>query len=123
MILRDSPNASAALGRRCLQNVIRKKAGIQKKTLHDEIEELISQPSFPSSIAELLHSTRELGNFAAHATNNVSTGEIIDVDPEEAAWLLNVLDAMFDFYFVAPAKNQKRLQATQEKLKSAGKIK
>lgn len=119
--LKDSPNASAALGRRCLQNVIRKAAGITKRSLFEEINALIESKSIPSSIADLLHASREIGNFAAHATTNVNSGEIIDVAPEEADWLLEVLEAMFDFYFVAPAKNAARKRSIDEKIKDAGK--
>jgi hypothetical protein len=75
----------------------------------------------PSHIGEVLHGLRHLGNFAAHPTKSLSTGEIVDVEPGEAEWTLDVLDALFDFVFVGPAKQRARLQALNEKLADAGK--
>jgi Domain of unknown function (DUF4145) len=41
-VLADSPKASAALGRRCLQGLLRDKAGVAKGNLHSEIEAVIT---------------------------------------------------------------------------------
>lgn len=43
------------------------------------------------------------------------------MEPGEAEWNLDVLEALFDFYFVAPAKAQERRDALNRKLKEAGK--
>lgn len=55
LVLADSPNASAALGRRCLQRILREKAGIGKSNLYDEIEQVITSKTLPSDLAEALH--------------------------------------------------------------------
>jgi len=49
------------------------------------------------------------------------TGQIVPVDPEEAEWTLDVLEALFDFYYVLPAKSQKRKDDFNRKLTEAGK--
>lgn len=100
LVLNDSPKASAALSRRCLQNLIWEKAGIKKRNLYEEIEELINSGNLPSYIVEELHIIRGFGNIAAHPLKNEITGDVLPVEPEEAEWLLIMLERLFDFYFV-----------------------
>lgn len=102
-VLADSPKASAALGRRLLQHIIREKAGITRKTLDAEITDLIDSGKLPSYLAEAIDGVRSVGNFASHPVKSTNTGEIVDVEPGEAEWLLDTIDGMFDFYFVQPA--------------------
>ncbi|MGI9533349.1 MAG: DUF4145 domain-containing protein [Thermodesulfobacteriota bacterium] len=121
LVISDSPKASAALSRRCLQNLIREHFSITKNTLADEINELMTNSSLPSHILDVIDPIREYGNFSAHPTKNISTGEIIDVEPGEAEWLLEILECLFDFCFVVPARNKARKNTLDSKLKSAGK--
>src|SRR5258708_5271291 len=65
-VLPYSPKASAALSRRCLQAILRDKAGTTKKDLYDQIEEVITSGKVPSHVAGDLHAVRVIGNFAAH---------------------------------------------------------
>jgi hypothetical protein len=51
----------------------------------------------------------------------MNTGEIIDVEPGEAEWLLNVLEGLFDHYFVQPAILAAKKDALNKKLADAGK--
>jgi hypothetical protein len=95
-----SPKASAALSRRCLQAILRDKAGTKAKDLYDQIEEVISSNKVLSHIADDLHAVRNIGNFAAHLMKSTATGVIVDVEPQEAEWNLDVLETLFDFYFV-----------------------
>jgi hypothetical protein len=120
LTLEVSPKASAALSRRCLQNIIHDKAGIKMQNLAEEIDALI-QRGLPSALANNLHAVRKVGNFAAHPTKSNHTGQIVDVEPDEAEWLLEVLDGLFDYFFVQPARNAGRLAKLNQKLKAAGK--
>lgn len=116
-----SPKASAALSRRCLQNILREKAGIKEKTLADEIKKVIDSKTLPSYLSDSIDAVRNIGNFAAHPTKSTSTGEIVEVEPGEAEWLLDVLESLFDFYFVQPAILQTKKDALNKKLTDAGK--
>jgi hypothetical protein len=120
-VLADSAKASAALSRRTLQAILRDKAGTKSKDLFDQIEEVISSGKVPSHIADDLHAVRNIGNFAAHTIKSTTTGAIVDVEPGEAEWNLDVLDSLFDFYFVQPALSAKRKAELNKKLKDAGK--
>jgi len=121
LVLGDSAKASAALSRRCLQQLLRQKALVTPGNLNDEIEQVIQSGRLPSHISESLDAVRVIGNFAAHPIKSTSTGEIVAVEPGEAEWNLDVLESLFDFYFVQPAATAKRKAALNTKLKDAGK--
>jgi hypothetical protein len=117
----DSPKAAAALGRRCLQNLLREIAGVKPGNLADEIQQVIDGGKLPSDLNESIDAVRNIGNFAAHPLKSQHSGEIMDVEPNEADWTLDVLEELFDFYFVRPAQRQKKRDALNQKLAAAGK--
>jgi hypothetical protein len=120
-VLGDSAKASAALSRRCLQMIIADKLGATKRDLYYQIEEVIASGKLPSHIVDGLHAVRSIGNFAAHPSKSTSTGTIVDVEPGEAEWNLEVVELLFDFCFVQPAIAAKRKAELNEKLKDLGK--
>jgi hypothetical protein len=121
VVLADSEKASAALSRRCLQHLLREKAGIKKGDLSTEIRQVLDSKQLPSHLGDDLDAIRNVGNFAAHPIKATNTGEIVDVEPQEAEWLLNVLEQLFDFYFVQPARAKARRDALNAKLHATGK--
>ena len=123
LTLADSPKASAALSRRCLQHILRDKAGVKPGNLADEIQQVMDSGKVPSHISESLDAIRNIGNFAAHPFKSKASGEIIDVEPGEAEWNLDVLETLFDFYFVQPELVKKKRAALDAKLSQAGKPK
>jgi hypothetical protein len=120
-VLPLSPKASAALSRRNLQAILRDKAGTKKKDLFDQIDEVVATHVLPSHIEEGLHAVRAIGNIGAHSIKSTSTGEIVEVEAGEAEWNLDVLESLFDFYFVQPALTAKRKAELNKKLTGAGK--
>ena len=120
LIISDSPKASAALNRRLLQHLLREQASASQRNLFDAIQHVIDEGNVPSHIAESLHTLRELGNFAAHPNKSTNTAEVIEVEHGEAEWCLDVIDALYDHYFVGPAKTQQAKNAVNEKRKEAG---
>ena len=114
LVLVDSPKASAALSRRCLQNLLRQAASVTPANLSDEIQQVIDGGKLPTGIADNIDAIRVIGNFAAHPSKSKSTGEIVAVEPNEAEWNLDVLESLFDFYFVQPARARARKDATQQ---------
>jgi hypothetical protein len=121
LVLADSPKACAALGRRCLQNIIREKAGIGKGDLYHEIQELLDSNQLPPYLARYVDAVRTIGNFATHPLKNTNSGEIIEVEPGEAEWTLDVLEGLFQFYFIQPAESERKRNALNAKLADAGK--
>lgn len=121
LVIADSPKASAALSRRCLQNILREKAGVKRSDLSREIDDVLSSKQLPSYLAEGIDAVRNIGNFATHPIKSTNTGEIVDVEPGEAEWLLDMLEGLFDFYFVQPAELQRKRDALNKKLAETGK--
>lgn len=113
--IRDlSPKASATLSRRALQGMIRSFAGIERRTLFDEIEaleKLSEKGSAPAGVngetIEAMHSLRKLGNIGAHMKANADT--IIDVDPNEAQALIDLIEMLFEEWYVARDRRAEKL--------------
>jgi hypothetical protein len=121
LVLADSPKASAALSRRCLQNLLRNAAGVKSGDLVGEIQQVLDSGKLPAGLSENIDAVRNIGNFAAHPNKSKSTGEVVDVEPHEAEWNLDVIEGLFDFYFVQPALARARRDALNLKLAAAGK--
>ncbi len=121
MVLPDSAKASAALSRRCLQHLLREKASVKHQDLAKEIQEVLDSRTLPTYLADGLDAIRVIGNFAAHPIKAQSTGEIVPVEQGEAEWTLDVIEALFDFYFVQPDLILQKRAELNKKLASAGK--
>jgi hypothetical protein len=121
-VLPDSAKASAALGRRCLQNLLRDTLNVTPGNLSDEIQQVLDSGKLPSSLHDSIDAIRNIGNFAAHPMKSTQTGMIFDVEPGEAEWTLDVLEELFDFCFVRPAAIQRKKDALNRKLQEAGRL-
>jgi hypothetical protein len=121
LVIDLSPKSSAALSRRLLQRILHERFSIKKPNLHQEIQEFISTMNPPTHLSEQLDAIRVVGNFAAHPMKDAITGEIADVEPGEADWLIETLDDLFDFAFVQPVRSADRKASLNAKLSAAGK--
>ena len=119
LVLPFSPKASAALSRRCLQDVLSDTGLSTKKELAQQLDEAI--PKLPEYVVQQLDLVRNLGNFAAHPQKSKTTGEIVDVEPGEADACLDALDDLFDHCLVKPERAKTRRAAMNAKLSDAGK--
>ena len=122
LVLADSPKASAALSRRGLQHILQEKSDAQtQNNLAKTIGEVIDDPKTPRDVADSLDMVRNIGNFSAHPNKSTNTGEIVPVEPVEAEWCLDVIEMLFDLYFVRPSEIQRRRDRVDEKLADTGK--
>lgn len=113
-----SKKAAAALARRCLQNILHEQ-GINERNLSLEIDKAMEK--LPSYLANAIDAIRTVGNFAAHPIKSESTGSIEDVEDGEVEWVLDVLEQLFDFYYVQPAKLEEKRKSLNSKLEAHGK--
>lgn len=118
-VLPKSKKASAALSLRCLQAVLTTKGGATGRSLAGQIESVLDD--LPHEIALNVDAIRQVGNFAAHPIKSENTGEIAEVEEGEAEWLLDVLEELFDHYYVRPAQAAQRRADLNEKLQDLGK--
>ena len=121
LVLSDSPKASSALSRRCLQNLLREKVGVKHSNHNNEIGQVLKKDTLPPYLAEGLDAVRAIGNFAAHPIKSKNTGVIVDVESGEAEWSLDVIEGLFGFFFIERAALQRKRVALNEKLQEAGK--
>lgn len=117
-VLSISPKASAALSRRCLQSVLAEAGQASQGNLSRQIDHVLA--GLPSNLAKQLDAIRNIGNFAAHPMKSQSSGEIVEVEPGEAEWNLDVLDLLFDHFYVLPARIDEMTAALNAKLQDAG---
>jgi hypothetical protein len=111
-----SPKASATLSRRCLQGMIRDFFGFAKSRLIDEIEALRDKVD-PSSW-ESIDAVRAIGNIGAHMEKDINV--IVDVEPEEARLLIELLESLIEDWYVA--RHQRQTRAAQIKAIAAEKL-
>jgi len=120
-VISVSPKASAAISRRLLQHTLREQFGIKANSLAAEIDEFMRRSDVPSHLAGAVDAVRNVGNLAAHPMKDQNTGGVVDVEPGEAEWLLDVLEALFDFCFVQPKRLEERKDQLNRKLATLGK--
>lgn len=114
-LIRDlSPKAAATLIRRCLQGMIRDFSGISKNRLVDEIDalrEAVKDGSADRSITpetvEAIDHVRGVGNIGAHMEKDID--HIVPVDPGEAQALIDLVEMLFEEWYVAREKRQQQL--------------
>jgi hypothetical protein len=125
-VLPISAKASAALSRRCLQNILHSKGyKIGSGDLAKEIDLLLNEADSKKAIPLRLHTTidliRNFGNFSAHPIDDKTTLQIIEVEDHEAESCLDILEECFEHFYVGPAAAKARKLALDAKLAAAKK--
>jgi hypothetical protein len=120
VVLPLSAKASAALARRCLQAVLQEN-GYKARNLAKQVDRLLKAKVLPTHIHKNVDAIRNFGNFGAHPINDKTSLQIIDVEPHEADWCLEILEALFDHFYVGPAAAAAKKAALNAKLSAAGK--
>jgi Domain of unknown function (DUF4145) len=118
--IRDlSPKASATLSRRCLQGMIRDFAGIKKSRLIDEILELkslVEKDQAPKGVSEdsvdAIDAVRKIGNIGAHMEKDINL--VVEVDPDEAQILIELIETLFDEWYIEREKRKLRFAKISE---------
>jgi len=113
LIQKDSPKASAAMSRRCLQGIVRDfwdipaakrgKLGTEISYIQDRID----VDTFNS-----IKAVREVGDIGAHMEKSVDT--IVDVEPEEATLLIELIETLISDWYVAKHRRANRNKALQQ---------
>ena len=123
-VLLISPRSSATLSRRIVEAMLRQK-GYSERTLHKQVEavrnEVEPDKKLPTVLSRIIDAVREFGNFSAHQKKDMTTLQIIEVEPGEAELCLEIVEEMFEHYYVRPAIEIEQLKAVNEKLQQWGK--
>lgn len=123
-LIRDlSPKASATLSRRCMQGIIRNYWSITNNNLAKAIIEL--EDKIDGTTWGAIDAIRKIGNIGAHMEKDIDL--IVDVDPEEAGMLIDLIEMMLEEWYIhrheRGLKMQKIIDAADSKkeMKDAGK--
>ena len=122
-VLPISSKASAALSRRVLQAILREQ-GYESRDLAKQIDAVLGEKHadkvLPTSLGNSVDAIRKFGNFSAHPVTDATTLQIIEVQPHEAEWCLEIVERLFDHYYVRPAADARRLAEFNKRLQQAG---
>ena len=103
-----SPNASAAMSRRCLQGIIRDFWGVNgKRSLWAEIQAIKDRVA--PTTWKAIDTVREVGNIGAHMKQDVDL--LLDVEPDEAQALIGLIEMLFEDWYVDRHEREERSAA------------
>jgi Domain of unknown function (DUF4145) len=102
-----SPKASATLSRRCIQGIIRDFWCIKKNRLIDEIKAL--EEKVDPLVWQSIDAIRKIGNIGAHMEKDINL--IIDVSPDEAQLLINLIELLFEEWYIQKHEREIKLSS------------
>ena len=99
--------------------------GYKDKDLAKEVQQILDEKDpakiLPRPIHQTIDAIRNFGNFSAHPINDITSLQVIAVEPQEAEWCLEIVEALFEHFYVGPKRADAKKKALDAKLKAAGK--
>lgn len=114
-----SPKSSATLSRRCLQGILRDFWKVKPARLKDEIDQI--KTKIDPGTWEAISAVRKLGNIGAHMENDINV--IIDVEPDEAKILIELVETLLAEWYVAREQRKERMAAVLSVAKEKNEMK
>lgn len=110
-----SPEASAAISRRSLHRFLAAKVHAGHGGLADQIRQAGLAPDLPAYLKQALQMVATVAKLEPDSVKSLRPEALAPVEPGEADWLLDVLEPLFDLYFVQPARMQRKQDSMEEK--------
>ena len=122
-VLLVSPRSSATLSRRILEAVLREQ-GYRQSRITKQIDAVRNESDpdkkLPTVLLRIIDAVRQFGNFSAHEKKILRTLQIIDVEPGEAELCVEIVEGLFEHYYVRPGIETEKLEKVNEKLRQLG---
>jgi hypothetical protein len=115
-VLHYSPEASAAISRRLLSRFLADYLDAGEGDLAQQIDAAVAMPQIPGYIKEALVALSQVAKLPANETKSLYPQALAGAEPGEAEWLLDILDPLFEFYFVQPAHMQRKVALLEEQI-------
>lgn len=115
-VLYYSREASAAISRRLLQRCLTQCLGTTEQELAAQIAEAERSPALPRYLKEGFDLLARLSKLTMGSDKSRRPDALFPSEPGEAEWLLDLLETLFDFHFVQPARLERRKNALQAAL-------
>jgi hypothetical protein len=99
--------------------------GYRDSNLAREVQQLLDEKDLtkvlPRSVHKTVDAIRNFGNFSAHPVDDKTSLQVIEVEPQEAEWCLQILEDLFEHFYVRPAVAAANKAALDSRLAAAGK--
>lgn len=115
-IISYSPEASAAISRRSLHRFLATKVHAGHGGLADQIRQATLAPDLPAYLKQALRMVATVAKLEPDSIKSLQPEALAPAEPGEADWLLDVLEPLFDLYFVQPARMQRKQDAMEENI-------
>ncbi|MFH0916516.1 MAG: hypothetical protein V1912_08735 [bacterium] len=115
-VLFYSPEASAAISRRSLHRFLSTQVHAGHGGLADQIRQAVISPEVPAYLKQALQKLSQVAKLEHDSAKSLRPEAVTPVEPGEAEWLLDVLQPLFDLYFVQPARMQRKQNVLEESL-------
>ena len=102
---------SAGYDPRLLRN-IKVALGDEIATLRNAVDNGGAPPGVSSDSIDAIDALRKIGNIGAHMEKDINV--IVDVDPNEAQALIELVESLFEEWYVARDKRQRRFARVTE---------
>lgn len=101
-----SPKAAATLARRAVQGIVRDYWKIVRSTLNAELIELSTRvgTDITQETWDSIDAVRSVGNIGAHMEKEINV--IVEVDPDEAELLVQLVETLVDDTYIAREQRQ-----------------
>ena len=98
--------------------------GYRQNTIAEQIDavrnESVPDKKLPTVLLRIIDAVRQFGNFSAHEKKSPRTLQIISVEPGEAELCVEIVEGLFEHYYVRPVVETERLEKVNEKLRQLG---
>jgi hypothetical protein len=111
-----SPEASAAISRRLLHRFLAAHTSAGAGGLAQQIDKVARSTELPPYIKDALRTLSRVAKLEPDSEKSKRPEALTSVEPGEADWLLDVLQPLFELYFVQPARLQRQQDALEEKI-------
>jgi hypothetical protein len=111
-----SAEASAAISRRLLQRFLAAHVEAGGGGLADQISRAVLNPELPLYLKDALRTYARVAKLDSGYSKNLHPEALTPVEPGEAEWLLDVLQPLFELYFVQPARLRRTQSALEEQV-------
>jgi hypothetical protein len=109
-----SAEAAAALGRRALHRLLSAEAKAGDDGLLDQIRRVVLGSEMPQYLKQGLQTFIRVARLDLHPGKSQSPDALTAVEPGEVEWLLDLLESLFELYFIQPARLSRKQTRLEE---------
>jgi hypothetical protein len=118
-VLPYSIESSAALSRRLLHRVLDETAKLGNGALSEQIRQGKYSATFPAYLKDALEAYARIAKLETIPVKSQTPSALVKVEPGEAEWTLDLLESLFEYYYIFPASLRRRQEACEALVQKA----